>query len=107
VIVGWAGVLVASEHLIAWLKETGGDGHQPKISHISAIIIKPNGRVFMFENGAPQLMAAGGRYHAVGSGANLALGAMFAGADACTAVRAAIYHDTNTGGRVMTLKVDR
>ncbi len=42
-------------------------------------------------------------YYAFGSGRSEALGAMFAGADAETAVRAAIQHDANTAGEVMVL----
>lgn len=56
-------------------------------------VFEPRGR---FQATAP--------YFAFGSGKELALGAMFAGADAVTAVRAAIEHDPHTGGDITVLK---
>lgn len=42
-------------------------------------------------------------FYASGSGMDLALGAMFAGADAATAVAAAIKYDSGSGGTVETI----
>lgn len=47
------------------------------------------------------------RYYAMGSGKEAALGAMFAGADAVTAVMAAIEHDPHTGGGVTVLRAGK
>ena len=43
-------------------------------------------------------------YYAIGSGSHLAIGAMWAGADARQAIEAARRWDTNTGGRIVTLQ---
>lgn len=65
-------------------------------------IFRRDGRIDVFEpRGKFQVMA---RYYAMGSGKEAALGAMYAGADAVTAVRAAIEHDPHTGGRVTVLR---
>ena len=48
-----------------------------------------------------------GSYYATGSGYEIALGAMHAGASAFDAVRAAIHHDTRSGGPIRTLRLGR
>lgn len=45
-------------------------------------------------------------YYALGSGKEFALGAMFAGADAETAVRAAVAHDPYTDGRILVMRAE-
>lgn len=57
--------------------------------------------ITMFDESGPYKME--GRYFAIGSGTPEALGAMFAGADAETAVKAAITHDTGCFGDVTVL----
>lgn len=78
-------------------KATQGDGWFDR-----GAIFRPDGKIVVFEpDGAFEVEAA---YYALGSGKEAALGAMFAGADAVTAVRAAIEHDPHTGGDVTVLK---
>lgn len=45
-------------------------------------------------------------YFAIGSGWELALGAMAAGKSAEQAIKIAMLHDTHTGGKVMSLRAD-
>jgi hypothetical protein len=59
----------------------------------------------MYDDPKPVILKAT-KYTAIGSGAALALGAMFAGADTETAVRAAIKHDTKTRAPVITMRLE-
>lgn len=68
------------------------------------VIFRKSGQIDVFEpRGRFQASAP---YFAFGSGKEPALGAMFAGADAETAVRAAIEFDPHTGGNVTVFKHD-
>lgn len=69
------------------------------------IIFRPNGDVEVFEPEGSHLTHA--PYFAIGSGRPEALGAMFAGGDAVTAVRAAIEHDAHTAGDIVVLSHKR
>lgn len=93
------------ERFVAWLKG-GGDpatwtGDKPDLR---AILVEADGSVFLFEDSpwasAPMTPNA---YVAIGSGSDVALGAMFAGATAERAVEAAIHFDRNSGGPVRIL----
>lgn len=66
------------------------------------IIFFPDGRIHVYEPDGKFMIKA--EYHALGSGTDVALGAMFMGATAEQAVRAAILHDNGTGGEVLVLK---
>jgi ATP-dependent HslUV protease subunit HslV len=66
------------------------------------ILIYPDGRIEVYEpSGMFELRP---EYYAAGSGRDLALGAFYAGADAETAVRAAIHHDCYCAGDVFVLR---
>jgi ATP-dependent HslUV protease subunit HslV len=81
----------------------GEIGAAPEVAKDSGgIIISAKGVVRIFDDacGCFELVPP---YFAYGSGAPIALGAMFAGASAEEAVRAAIQHDRNCGGRVLAL----
>lgn len=64
-------------------------------------VFRANGTIEVYEPRGLHLTEA--KYYALGSGRPEALGAMFAGADPVTAVRAAMAHDPRTGGTVWTL----
>lgn len=69
------------------------------------VIFRRTGRIEIFEpRGRFDCTAP---YYALGSGKEAALGAMFAGGDPETAVRAAIEHDPHTGGGVTVLRADK
>lgn len=70
----------------------------------TGIIVRLDGTVEVHETGGWYLVEPA-PYFALGSGRDAALGAMFAGADAETAVRAAITHDHGTGGEVTVLRL--
>lgn len=65
-------------------------------------IFRQSGEIEIFEPGGRFVITA--PYAAFGCGMDFALGAMFAGADAETAVRAAIQHDPYTAGNVVVLR---
>jgi hypothetical protein len=66
------------------------------------VLFYPDGSVEIFEDVGSICIRP--RYYAFGSGKAEALGAMFAGASAADAVRAAIEHDADTGGDVTVLR---
>lgn len=62
------------------------------------IVVHWDGSLTVYEDGGSFDLTA--PYYAIGSGKPEALGALFAGADAETAVRAAMEHDTFTAGDI-------
>jgi len=68
------------------------------------VIFRKDGRIEVYEEGGMFEVTA--PYYAAGSGRAEACGALFAGADAEMAVRAAIEHDPHTGGKVIVLRHD-
>lgn len=65
----------------------------------TAVVLCSNKRLFIYDEwGLPQEITA--PYYAVGSGAKVAYGAMYAGASATAAVEAACAHDPYTAGPV-------
>lgn len=88
---------------------TGEAGDSPKATeserHMDrGVIFRKAGGIDVFEvNGAFRCEAD---YFAFGSGMDYALGAMFAGAGAGTAVHAAIKHDPHSGGNVTVLHAE-
>lgn len=98
-IVGIYGTLHTCLNLIAYLN---GDEKPGRLEGASAIVVKPSGRIICYE-GATQIPVIKARYIAAGSGASVALGALFQGANAMEAVKAAIYHDSGSRGPVRSL----
>lgn len=66
------------------------------------VLIDPAGKVWQFESRGICPIEA--EYLAWGSGRDFALGAMFSGADAEAAVKAAAAHDPYTGGEITVLR---
>lgn len=98
-LVGCAGDFDAANRFLAWL-EKGGKGKHPR-GNFEAIVVYPNGRVWLYdETEFPSRMRD--KYCVIGAEAGVAaaLGALFAGADAKTAVRASIRHSTHAKGPV-------
>ena len=69
----------------------------------TGIIVRPDGSIDRHELSGWHTLRP--RYYAVGSGRDHAFGAMFAGATAEQAVRAAIEHDPGTAGSVTVLRL--
>lgn len=103
---GAAGLASYNYAFLEWFRN-GEHGEPPKGSkddgnYDRGAIFRANGRIDIYEPSGQH--ATSGPYYALGSGRPEALGAMFTGADAATAVRAAIAHDINTGGTVTVLR---
>lgn len=105
---GAAGDAAFNAAFRAWFLAWGG-GAQPEVKEGEGwmdrgVIFRPDGAIEVFEPRGKFVCVA--KYFAFGSGKETALGAMFAGADAETAVRAAIEHDPHTAGAVLVLRHD-
>jgi ATP-dependent protease HslVU (ClpYQ) peptidase subunit len=88
---------------INWVLDGMPSDKQPdhcKESNI--IVIDPRGHATVFEDVAVALPVPRKQW-AIGSGSDLALGAMAMGADARTAVKVAAKFDVYTGGRIVVL----
>jgi ATP-dependent protease HslVU (ClpYQ) peptidase subunit len=98
---GAAGLYSSINRFRIWL-ETGAHGDfDPKCGNdgFHALLVDASGNVFTVEDdGSAVLQIA--PYHAVGIGRSVALGAMFAGADAELAAKAAIVLHTGCGGGI-------
>ena len=69
----------------------------------NGFIAAPNGVAVCWSTNGPWPVRA--PFYALGSGYQLAMGAMEAGASAEEAVRVAIKHDTGTGGEVVAVRL--
>lgn len=65
------------------------------------VVFYEGGRIEVHEAGGPFEVSA--PYYAFGNGSDIALGAMFAGADARTAIAAAVKHNPYTFGEITVL----
>ena len=77
----------------------------PELKDINALLVSTEGNVFCY-NDYPLWETVDCDYAAVGTGMDYAFAAMWCGADAVKAVRCGINFDRNSGGRVMTVKLD-
>lgn len=102
-VLGCSGTSIDVEAFVAWL-EAGGKGKRPKASDkMSALQLTPAGLVYFGAEGpgipcdAPM---------AIGSGGEIAMGAMDAGATPVEAVEIAIDRDPFSGGPVLELALE-
>jgi ATP-dependent protease HslVU (ClpYQ) peptidase subunit len=105
---GFAGLAPIGAAFLAWVRG-GREGEQPKLSDDDkgvdhAIIVEPDGRITKLE-GTKAPFHIETPYIAIGCGGAEARGAMFVGAGAEMAVRAAIAHDAFCGGDVDVVKL--
>ena len=108
-LVGCAGDVADIMKFVRWLKDGADEDDYPEMESLEAIVIAPTGIARAYENGHSQGMLIRDPYCAIGSGRDVALGAMFAGSDARTAVKAAIRHTGQSKApvRVFRLKGDK
>lgn len=74
----------------------------PDMEADALFVIKKTGKCFY--QGMQHSIPCG-KIHAIGTGADFAMGAMLAGATALEAVKIAIKLDPNSGGRVQSVKI--
>lgn len=96
---GACGDATFTHAFVGWLEAEQGERPKPQDRDGgTAVLIHQDGRIECIEHGGSFVVEAA--YWAIGSGRPEALGAMFAGAGAEVAVRAAMAHDAHTGGDV-------
>lgn len=103
---GAAGDVDSVETFKAWVN--GGCVDDPpsidKADSVAAILIFPDGRVRTWY-GSPVLVNIDAKFHALGSGCEIAIGAMAMGADARQALEIASQYDTRSGGGIDVLRL--
>ena len=91
-LVGCAGDVADIMKFVRWIRDGADEDDYPEMESLEAIVVNPDGVARAYENGHSQGMLIRDPYCAIGSGRDAALGAMYAGADAKTAVRASVRH---------------
>lgn len=95
------------EKYLAWLaggaKPEDWSGDKPDLR---CLMVKPDGAVFLADEGLTFSGPIDCQVYAIGSGAEFALGAMAAGASAEEAVRVACRYDPHCGEPVLVLRPD-
>jgi ATP-dependent protease HslVU (ClpYQ) peptidase subunit len=105
-LVGLAGDVDAINAFKKWFAAGADVEKYPieKKQQLAVIVVTPEGKVFTYEDRDPiPLEIIDGEYVAVGSGADVALGAMHAGASAPEAIKAAIAHSAKTDGKIQMI----
>lgn len=106
-LLGAAGSFGAISMFFDWFDDDDEDKpplESLKVESLDAIIINPMGKIALLDSGGwPMDIKA--PFYSLGSGADIALGAMAAGADAVEAVRIAIKYNTTCGGAIQKLKL--
>lgn len=87
-----------------WLEAGALPDNRPKLEGGHEAIVIRGTKVYLTSNDIPVLGEVEAPYFAIGSGGSIALGAMWQGASAEEAVRAAIEHDTHCGGGIDVIR---
>lgn len=96
------GSLTGAAKLVDWMRAPGGE--RPTVTgDVTVIHVAASGRITIHEDGGEHEQP--GPFMAWGSGGPVALGALYAGADALTAVRIAAKVDPYTGGPIKSMRV--
>lgn len=104
-LIGCAGYLSDISKFINWFRAGGEEDEFPKMKDLSALMVSREGNVYCYDHIGPTPTQITSSYCATGSGMQIALGAMYAGADAVQAVKAAIKHNGGCAGPVRTLRL--
>lgn len=104
-LIGGAGSDAVTNTFRDWVKDGMSGDHPLKKDIGNLFIVKPDGLTVMWCDDGPFLMKE--TFWALGSGEEVAMGAMAAGASARKAVQLACARDTRSGGDVTVLKLAR
>lgn len=77
----------------------------PKLDHVSAILVKPNGKMMLYEGHV--WLPIREKFYAIGTGAPFAFAAMKNGANAKAAAKIGAAMDPFSGGKVRVLKIKK
>jgi ATP-dependent protease HslVU (ClpYQ) peptidase subunit len=105
-LVGIAGEYSRCLQVIDYLNQFEGDRDKfllPDNSNISGLILKPKKQVLIFETDLYPFLVH--HINAIGSGASLAIGAMYAGATPMEALKIVVKLDPFTGGKLREYKL--
>jgi ATP-dependent protease HslVU (ClpYQ) peptidase subunit len=98
-LMGHAGTRRQADLLKRWI-EDGSNGNVPApVDDVTALVVSPDGTMTVYD-GKSERTVEGAPFYAIGSGADAALGALFAGATAKEAVEIASLVDPWTGDEV-------
>ncbi len=105
--IGFAGDVSDGYQLVEFLKSKDEEEEPPKLSDdFEAIAMNmKTGKCVYFDKQLIQVPIAD-KFTAIGTGSELAIGAMEYGASAVEAVKIAILRDINSGGRVAVIRVN-
>lgn len=92
-----------SESIVRLHKSLVDNLPPPKLDDINALMVKPDGTMWLYEGNIWQPIIA--PYYAVGSGATFAFPAMDAGASAIEAAEIGAKRDPYSGGKVIHLRL--
>lgn len=102
-LVGTAGDVAFGERFVDWLNNGGVAPELKMDGGFTALILKPDGELLLSgQDCKPTPVEAP---YAIGSGMDLAIGAMVAGASPKRAVEIASDYDPDTGGAIISLTV--
>ncbi len=105
-LVGFAGDLAEGMKLVDWLNDGADIETKPGLQNVNGLVVRPSGRITLYESGVA-IHPRGSKYIAIGTGQAAAMGAMYSGASAIAAVRAAIEHDDCSRGPVISMRLKR
>lgn len=102
-----AGVARQGAAMVEWLNK-GGRGKPPKFAETEAVILQPDGNLWLINGKWPPIPMDQTAPQAIGSGSQAALSAMLSfGATPAQAVKAAAKVDSNTGGKIVKMRLRR
>jgi len=101
-ILGYAGSEANGVAFMNWYKDQSKD--PPDFSDTTIMVLKKDGSIWTWEGCTTPTMLHDHGFYAIGEGAEIAMGAMYAGATPEAAVRIAIRLNPYTGGKVRVLR---
>jgi hypothetical protein len=102
---GGSGDVSSLYPFLEWVRKGMKARGKPTIGELDGIVIKPNGEILFFENGLVPFKVSS-KSHAIGSGAQMAIGAMMHGATAIQAVKYVCERITTCQEPIQALRLD-
>lgn len=104
-IVGMAGLLDETMEVADYFRNPQDYMRPPRVKNVTGLVLTAAGGLYYFSDYRKWITLKGKKYHAIGSGASAALGALTVGASPADAVKAAITIDPYSGQGIKTLKI--
>jgi ATP-dependent protease HslVU (ClpYQ) peptidase subunit len=101
-VAGFAGAVNDALTILRWMD--GDETEKPKFDEVTMLVASPTGRVLKYDAPKP-ISIKRPKYISIGTGYQVALGALHQGATAYEAVKAAIEHDAHSRGPIHQMKV--